>query len=141
MSCSRGISWCHQMLMDGFGWPSYKLRTTYAKPACQSRRTGKKRPKNRPNLAKLKSRRLRGHCSQKSCKCERDLTHSSLVPLSVRHLLVECPSLRELREQYLAQCRGRDGSFFLSLVLGEKALSPGHEVLKFLEESGFLHLL
>ena len=38
-----------------------------------------------------------------------------LVPLTVQHLLVECPSLRELREQYLAQCRGRDGSFSLSL--------------------------
>ena len=64
-----------------------------------------------------------------------------LVPLTVRHFLVECPSLRELREQYLVQCRDRNRSFFLPLALGEEALSPGHEVLKFLQESGFLHLL
>ena len=61
-----------------------------------------------------------------------------LVSLTVRHLLVECPSLRELREQYLAQCWGIDGSFCLSLALGEEALSPGHEVLKFLQESKWL---
>ena len=47
-----------------------------------------------------------------------------LVPLTVRHLLVECPSLKELREQYLAQCRGRDGSFSLSGAGGGGAL-PG----------------
>ena len=64
-----------------------------------------------------------------------------LVPLTVRHLLVECSSLRELGEQYLAQCWGRDGGFSLSLTLGEEALSPGNEMLKFLQESGFLHLL
>ena len=64
-----------------------------------------------------------------------------LVPLTVLYLLVECPSLRELREQYLAQCQGRDGSFSLSLALGEEALFLGHELLKFLQESGFLHLL
>ena len=57
------------------------------------------------------------------------------VLLTVWHLLVECPSLRELREQYLAQCWGRDGSFSLSLAMGEEALSPGHEVLKFLQEA------
>ena len=69
--------------------------------------------------------------------------NACLVSLTVRHLLVECPSLRELREQCLAQCRGRDGSFSLSLSLAlvEEALSPGHEVLKFLQKSGFLYLL
>ena len=64
-----------------------------------------------------------------------------LVPLTARHLLVDCLNLRELREQYLAQCRGRNGSFSLSLARGEEVLSPGHEALKFLQDSGFLHLL
>ncbi|MPC60001.1 hypothetical protein E2C01_054036 [Portunus trituberculatus] len=30
------------------------------------------------------------------------------VPLTVRHLLVECSSLIELRHRYLYRCRGRD---------------------------------
>ena len=64
-----------------------------------------------------------------------------LVPLSVRHLLVECPSLGELRARYLSRCRGADGFFHLSLVLGELCLSAGHEVLRFLEEAGLLRHL
>ena len=64
-----------------------------------------------------------------------------LVPLTVRHLLVECPSLGELRDRYLYRCRGVDGSFHLSLVLGELCLSAGHEVLRFMEEAGLLHQL
>ena len=100
---------------------------------------------------------IRGHCRETALAQLRTghtrLTHGflmsrgvepycddCLVPLTVRHL-VECPSLRELREQYLAQCRGRDASFSLSLSLGEEALFPGHEVLKFLQESGFFQLL
>ncbi|MPC77303.1 hypothetical protein E2C01_071754 [Portunus trituberculatus] len=31
-----------------------------------------------------------------------------LVPLTVRHLLVECPSLIDLRHRYLYRCRSRD---------------------------------
>ncbi|MPD06471.1 hypothetical protein E2C01_102285 [Portunus trituberculatus] len=30
-----------------------------------------------------------------------------LVPLTVRHLVVECPSLTDLRHRYLYRCRGR----------------------------------
>ena len=61
-----------------------------------------------------------------------------LVPLTVRHILVECPSLVELRKQYLFNCRGAHGTYEMSLILGERALSPGHEVLLFVEEAGFL---
>ncbi|MPC18306.1 hypothetical protein E2C01_011185 [Portunus trituberculatus] len=35
-----------------------------------------------------------------------------LVPLSVRHLLVECPSLIELRHRYLYRCRIRDSGVY-----------------------------
>ncbi|MPC17913.1 hypothetical protein E2C01_010783 [Portunus trituberculatus] len=31
-----------------------------------------------------------------------------LVPLTVRHLLVECPSLIDLRHRYFYRCHGRD---------------------------------
>lgn len=64
-----------------------------------------------------------------------------LVPLTVRHLLVECPSLGDLRERYLPRCRDGDGSFSLSLVLGKKALTPGHDVYGFLKEADVLNLL
>ncbi len=60
-----------------------------------------------------------------------------LVPLTVRHLLVECPSLGDLRERYLSNCRGVDGTFRLSLMLGEMCHSPGHEVIVFMEKAGF----
>ncbi|MPC45396.1 hypothetical protein E2C01_039094 [Portunus trituberculatus] len=58
-----------------------------------------------------------------------------LVPLTVRHLLVECPSLIELRHRYLYRCRGRDsGVFYLSKVLGPASLAPGYDFLRFLGE-------
>jgi len=64
-----------------------------------------------------------------------------LVPLTVRHLLVECPSLGELRDRYLYRCRGEGREFRLSEILGERCLSPGREVLDFLEKAGLLHLI
>lgn len=63
-----------------------------------------------------------------------------LVPMTVRHLLVECPSLQDLREQYLSRCHV-DGNFSLSLMLGEKVLTPGYDVMGYLREVGVLHLL
>ncbi|MPC41109.1 hypothetical protein E2C01_034693 [Portunus trituberculatus] len=62
-----------------------------------------------------------------------------LVPLSVQHLLVECPSLIELRYRYLCRCRGRDsGVYYISQVVGPACLAPGHDVYKYLGEAGFL---
>ena len=63
-----------------------------------------------------------------------------LVPLTVRHLLVECPSLVELRQRFLYRYRGADGGFSLSRVLGPAYPSPGYEVIYFLE-TGLLSLL
>lgn len=64
-----------------------------------------------------------------------------LVPLTVRHLLVECPSLGDLRVQFLSRCRGSDGAYRLSLALGERCFSPGHEVHTFIEKAGLLNKL
>lgn len=64
-----------------------------------------------------------------------------LVPLTVRHLLIECPSLGNLRDRHLHNCHRADGEFSLSLMLGEKCLAPGHRVLQFMEEAGILHEL
>ncbi|MPC38280.1 hypothetical protein E2C01_031786 [Portunus trituberculatus] len=53
-----------------------------------------------------------------------------LVPLTVRHLLVECPSLMDLRHRYLCRRRSRDnGVYYLSKVLGPACLAPGHDVI------------
>ncbi|MPC87087.1 hypothetical protein E2C01_081938 [Portunus trituberculatus] len=62
-----------------------------------------------------------------------------LVPLTVRHVLVECPSLIELRHRYLYRCRGRDsGVYYISKVLGPGCLAQGHDVFRFLGEAGLL---
>ncbi|MPC60743.1 hypothetical protein E2C01_054799 [Portunus trituberculatus] len=61
-----------------------------------------------------------------------------LVPLTVRHLLVECPSLIELRHRYLYRCRGRDSSvYYISKVLGPECLAQGRDVLDFWEKLDF----
>ncbi|MPC58373.1 hypothetical protein E2C01_052375 [Portunus trituberculatus] len=58
-----------------------------------------------------------------------------LVPLTVRHLLVECPSL----PRHLYRCRGRDsGVYYLSKVLGPASLSSGHDIFSYLGKTGLL---
>lgn len=64
-----------------------------------------------------------------------------LVPLSVRHLLVECPSLVGLRNRYLSRCRGANGVYDIRRMLGPDCLSPGFDVIPFLREAGFLRSL
>lgn len=46
-------------------------------------------------------------------------------------LLVECPGLGDLRERSLPRCRRKDGTFHISLILGERCVTSGHEVLFF----------
>ena len=61
-----------------------------------------------------------------------------LVPLTVRHLLVECPSLAELRVRYLKEAQGEDGSYVLAKIIGESACFNDCGVFKFLSEAGLL---
>ncbi|MPC31577.1 hypothetical protein E2C01_024872 [Portunus trituberculatus] len=62
-----------------------------------------------------------------------------LVPLTVRHLLVECPSLTDLRHRYLYRCRGKDsGVYYISKVLRPECLAQGHDVFRYLGEAGLL---
>ncbi|MPC21756.1 hypothetical protein E2C01_014751 [Portunus trituberculatus] len=62
-----------------------------------------------------------------------------LVPLTVRHLLVECPSLIELRHCYLYRCRGRDSCvYYSSKVLGPECLAQDHDIFRCLGEAGLL---
>ena len=63
-----------------------------------------------------------------------------LVPLTVRHLLVECPSHGELRDQFLSGGQSEDGSYQLAKILGEEGdFSDDSGVFKFLLEAGILH--
>ena len=60
-----------------------------------------------------------------------------LVPLTVRHLLAECPSLGDIRRQFLMHARGRDGEYLLSKILGEEANLEN--IFSFVEEAGLIH--
>ena len=58
-----------------------------------------------------------------------------LVPLTVKHLLIECPSLGEIRGRFLKEARGEDGRYALAKVIGENYC---HDIFKFLHEADLL---
>ena len=62
-----------------------------------------------------------------------------LVPLTVRHLLVECPSLGDLREHFLSESRDEYGSYIPAKVLGDDVLYDSSGVFSFVAAAGFLH--
>ena len=65
-----------------------------------------------------------------------------LVLLSVRHILIECLSLLDLRHRYLYWGRGRGNCVHCILkVLGPSRLAPGHAIFSCLGEVGFLRKL
>ena len=64
-----------------------------------------------------------------------------LVPLTVRHLLMECPSLVDERRQCFSQFRVGDGSYPLSSLLSEEACVMGGPTYTFLETAGYLSQL
>ena len=62
-----------------------------------------------------------------------------LVPLTVRHLLVECPSLGVLRRQYLSEALGGDGNYILAKILGEEVVYGSSGIFTFIIEAGLLN--
>ena len=58
-----------------------------------------------------------------------------LVPLTVKHVLIECPSLLEIRCRFLKEARGQDGTFSLTKVIVENFCFG---IFKFLSEAGLL---
>ena len=58
-----------------------------------------------------------------------------LVPLTVRHVLIECPSLMEMREHHLG--KDSNGNFSLDFILGKEADEDG--LFNFIEEAGFFN--
>lgn len=64
-----------------------------------------------------------------------------LAPLTVRHRLVECLSLRDLRRSYLSEYWVGNCSYNLSPVLGEAECGVGGCTISFVEDAGLLHKL
>ena len=61
-----------------------------------------------------------------------------LVPLTVRHLLVECPSLGNFRRRYLSEALGEDGRYSLAKILGEDVIYDDSGIFNFIKEAGLL---
>ena len=61
-----------------------------------------------------------------------------LVPLTVRHLLVEWPSQCDLRHRYLSEALGRDGRYILAKILGEDVVFDASGIFRFIKEAGLL---
>ena len=62
-----------------------------------------------------------------------------LVPLTVRHLLVECPSLGDSRRRYLSEGLGGDGRYILAKILGEDVVYDASGIFRFVSEAGLLN--
>lgn len=59
-------------------------------------------------------------------------------PLTVRHFLVECPNLGDLRSRYLSYSL-ENGNFNISKILGCKVACVSDEVFKYIEDIGILN--
>ena len=57
-----------------------------------------------------------------------------LVPLTVRHLLVECPSLGDIQRRYLSEGLGGDGRYILAKILGEEVVYDASGIFNFFVE-------
>ena len=62
-----------------------------------------------------------------------------IVPLTVRHILIECPSLNELRFQCFHCNRDGNGNFTLGNILGTNFNE--RNIFRFLEEACILDML
>ena len=64
-----------------------------------------------------------------------------IVPLTVRHLLLECPSFGNLRRRFLSSCLDADGNYLISKVLGENVTYKTSGIFGFIDEAGLLSKL
>ena len=62
-------------------------------------------------------------------------------PLTVRHVLVECPRFLPLRRRFLSEHWTDDGVYHLPSVLGEDACVMGGGTFLFLERAGILNFI
>ena len=75
------------------------------------------------------------------CGGVRPSCNDCMVPLTIKHLLVECPSLSNLRSRFLQRHRRADGSYYLSSMLGAESGSPDGGLFLFLEKADLLRYL
>ena len=61
-----------------------------------------------------------------------------LVPLTIKHLIVECPSLGDIRRRFLSEGLGEDGRYILAKILGEDVMYGSSGIFKFMTEAGLL---
>ena len=66
------------------------------------------------------------------------LCDDCLVPLTVRHLLVECPSLNVIRRRFLSEALGGDGRYILAKILGGDIIYGPSGIFRFIVEAGLL---
>ena len=52
------------------------------------------------------------------CRGPQPFCEDCIVPLTVRHLIIECPSLEDEREKNFSSFRNNDGSYSLGKILG-----------------------
>ena len=60
-----------------------------------------------------------------------------LVPLTVRHLIVECPSFIDERIQYFSNCKDIQGNYSLSKILG--CHFNANNLFKYIKDIGILN--
>ena len=58
-----------------------------------------------------------------------------LVPLTIKHVMVECPSLHALRQQFFAGSVDEGGQFLLKNLLGEDC--DVNSVFSYISAAGF----
>ena len=73
--------------------------------------------------------------------CVKTLPYCSdcIVPLTVRHVVLECPSLNELRTRCFSSCRNMSGDFILEDILGNNFSESN--LFSLLEEANILNKL
>ena len=73
------------------------------------------------------------------CKDPQPYCNDCLVPLSVRHILIECPSLNDLRIRCFNDRDVRAASYSLEYILGSNFSE--NNLFKFLKEADILHMI
>ena len=62
-----------------------------------------------------------------------------IVPLTIKHILLECPDFLEIRLRYLSHGKDGNGNFNLVKLIGEECNIE--KIFKFLDEAGFYSLI
>ena len=60
-----------------------------------------------------------------------------LVPLTVRHIMIECPSYIDKRDKYFLNCKDVEGNYSLSKILGSHF--NVNNLFSYIEEIGILN--